>query len=79
MGQKRLFITLWVHGTMNRLRSPRRRLTRVNGLIRSQLASSQVPTAEVVEDNDVRMIAKWESWREEEEFHAVGVFLAGIH
>jgi hypothetical protein len=42
--------------------------TRANGLIRSQLASSQVPTAEVVEDNDARVIAEWESRREEEEF-----------
>jgi hypothetical protein len=41
---------------------------RANGFIRSQLASSRVPTAEVVGDNDVRVIAKWESRREEEEF-----------
>ncbi len=43
--------------------------TRANGFIRSQLASSRVPTSEVVvEDDDVRVIAKWESRREEEEF-----------
>ena len=47
---------------------PRVSKTRANGLIRSQLASSQVPTAEVVEDNDARVIAEWESRREEEEF-----------
>ncbi len=40
-----------------------------NGFIHAQLASSQGPTAEVVEDNDdARVIAEWESWREEEEF-----------
>ena len=42
--------------------------TRANGFIRSQLESSRVPTAEVVEDDDARMIAEWESRREEEEF-----------
>ena len=42
--------------------------TRANGFIWSQLASSQVPTAEVVEDDDARVIAEWESRREEEEF-----------
>ena len=47
---------------------PRVSKTRANGLIRSQLASSRVPTAEVVEDDDARMIAEWESRREEEEF-----------
>ena len=47
-------------GVMNTLRSspPRVSKTRANGLIRSQLASSRVPTAE----------AEWESRREEEEF-----------
>jgi len=57
-------------GVMNTLRSspPRVSKTRANGLIRSQLASSRVPTAEVVEDDDARMIAEWESRREEEEF-----------
>ncbi len=47
---------------------PRVSKTRANGLIRSQLASSRVPTAEVVGDDDARVIAKWESRREEEEF-----------
>jgi hypothetical protein len=57
-------------GVMNTLRSspPRMSKTRANGLIRSQLASSRVPTAEVVEDDDARMIAERESRREEEEF-----------
>ena len=57
-------------GVMNTLRSspPRVSKTRANGLIRSQLASSRVPTAEVVEDDDAWMIAEWESRREEEEF-----------
>ncbi len=47
---------------------PRVSKMRANGFIRSQLASSRVPTAEVVEDDDARVIAEWESWREEEEF-----------
>ena len=57
-------------GVVNTLRRspPRVSKTRANGFIRSQLASSRVPTAEVVQDNDVRVIAKWESRREEEEF-----------
>jgi len=57
-------------GVVNTLRcsSPRMSKTRANGLIRSQLASSRVPTAEVVEDNDAQVIAEWESQREEEEF-----------
>ena len=57
-------------GVMNSLRSspPRVSKTRANGLIRSQLASSRVSTAEVVEDDDARMIAEWENRREEEEF-----------
>ena len=47
---------------------PRVSKTRANGFIRSQLASSRVPTAEVFEDDDVRVIAEWESQRKEEEF-----------
>ena len=48
---------------------PRVSKTRANGFIRSQLASSRVPTAEVVvEDDDARVIAEWESRRKEEEF-----------
>jgi hypothetical protein len=47
---------------------PRVSKTRANEFIRSQLASSRVPTAEVVEDDDARVIAEWESRREEEEF-----------
>jgi len=57
-------------GVVNTLRRspPRVSKTRANGFIHSQLASSQVPTAEVVQDNDARVIAEWESRREEEEF-----------
>ena len=48
---------------------PRVSKTRANGFIRSQLESSRVPTAEVVvEDDDARVIAEWESRRKEEEF-----------
>ncbi len=47
---------------------PRMSKTRANGFIHSQLASSQVPTAEVVGDDDAWVIAGWESRREEEEF-----------
>ena len=46
---------------------PRLSKTRANGFIRSQLASSRVPTAEVFEDDDARVIAEWESRRKEEE------------
>ncbi len=57
-------------GVVNTFRHspPRMSKTRENGFIRSQLASSQNPTAEVVEDDDARVIAEWESRREEEEF-----------
>jgi len=56
-------------GVVNTLRRspPRMSKMRANGLIRSQLASSRVPAAEVVENDDARVIAKWESRREEEE------------
>ena len=47
---------------------PRLSKTRANGFIHSQLASHRVPTAEVFEDNDARVIAEWESRRKEEEF-----------
>jgi hypothetical protein len=47
---------------------PRVSKTRANGFIRSQLASSLVPTAEVFEDDDEQEIAEWESRRKEEEF-----------
>jgi hypothetical protein len=47
---------------------PRVSKTRANGFIRSQLAWSGVPTAEVFEDDDARVIAEWESRRKEEEF-----------
>jgi len=45
-------------GVVNTLRcSPPRVLkTRANGFIHSQLASSRVPTAEVVGDNDARVV-----------------------
>jgi len=58
-------------GVVNTLRRspPRVSKTRANGFIRSQLVSSRVPTAKVVdEDDDGRVIAEWESRREEEEF-----------
>jgi hypothetical protein len=58
-------------GVVNTLRRspPRVSKTRANGFIRSQFASSRVPTADVVvEDDDARVIAQWESQREEEEF-----------
>ncbi len=59
-------------GVVNTLRRlpPHVSKTRANGFIRSQLASSQVPTAEVVgnDDDDARVIAEWERRREEEEF-----------
>ena len=45
---------------------PRLSKTRANGFIRSQLASRRVSTAEVFEDDDARVIAKWESRRKEE-------------
>ncbi len=41
---------------------------KINGFICSQLLSSQVPTAEEVQDDDARVIAEWESQREEKEF-----------
>ena len=47
---------------------PRVSKTRANGFIHSQLVSSRVPTAEVFEDDDVQVIAEWESQRKEEEF-----------
>ena len=47
---------------------PRVSKTRANGFIRSQLASSRVPTAEVFEDDDAWVIAEWECRRKEEEF-----------
>ena len=55
---------------MNTLRCspPRVSKTRANGFIHSQLVSSRVPTAEVFEDDDARVIAEWESRRKEEEF-----------
>jgi hypothetical protein len=57
-------------GVVNTLRRslPRVSKTRANGFIRSQLELSRVPTAEVVGDDDARVIAEWESRREEEEF-----------
>ena len=57
-------------GVVNTLRRllPHVSKTRANGFICSQLALSQVPTAEVVgKDDDARVIAEWESRREEEE------------
>jgi hypothetical protein len=48
---------------------PRVSKTRANGFICSQLALSRVLTAEVVGDDDARVIAEWESRREEEEFN----------
>ena len=49
---------------------PRAAKTVANGFIRAQLASSRVPTAEVVgDDDDARVIAEWEARREEEEFN----------
>ncbi len=57
-------------GVVNTLRRspPGVSKTRANGFIRSQLASSRIPTAEVVGDDDARVIDEWESRREEEEF-----------
>ncbi len=47
---------------------PRASKTIANRSIRAQLASNQVPTAEIVgDDDDARMIAEWETRRELEE------------
>ena len=49
MGQKRLFITLWVHGRTKRLRSPRRRLTRVRMTIPSEMMVGILLIGDVVD------------------------------
>ena len=49
MGQKRLFIALWVHSTTKRLQSPRIRLTKVRMTIPLEMMVDVLLRGEVVD------------------------------